>query len=93
MEARKILGLNLKRLRVEQGMTQERLALEAVIDRAYVGRIERGEENVTIDRIDALALVLKVPVSALLEAPARKTPVAGLRAGRKPNSATKPRAK
>ncbi|MBG1233489.1 helix-turn-helix domain-containing protein [Aestuariivirga litoralis] len=84
MNVRKIVGLNLKRIRVEQNITQERLALEAVIDRAYVGRIERGLENVTLDRLETLAGVLKVPVSALFEAVQRKTPVDGLRAGRKP---------
>ena len=83
MDARKIVGTNLKRLRVAQNITQERLALEALIDRAYVGRIERGEENVTLDRLDALAAVLKVPIGALFEVPLKKA-VAGLRAGRKP---------
>jgi transcriptional regulator with XRE-family HTH domain len=89
MDARKIVGLNLKRIRVEQNITQERLALEAVIDRAYVGRVERGMENVTIDRLDALATVLKVPISALFEAVHRRAPVDGLRAGRKPSRKVK----
>ena len=38
MDAREIVGWNLRRLRVEQGLSQERLALAASIDRAYVGR-------------------------------------------------------
>lgn len=85
MNARGLLGFNIRRLRVPRGLSQERLALEAKIDRAYVGRIERGLENVTVDTIEILAKALGVPVGALLE-PASDD--AGLlpviRAGRKP---------
>lgn len=69
MEARAIIGWNLRRLRVELGLSQERLALAAGIDRAYVGRVERGSENVTITTLEALATVLRVPVADLLTAP------------------------
>lgn len=65
MDARRQVGWNLRRLRVAKGMSQERLALEAGIDRAYVGRVERGSENVTLDRIEALAKTLGVEVSQL----------------------------
>lgn len=65
MDARRQVGWNLRRLRVAKGMSQERLALEAGIDRAYVGRVERGSENVTLDRIEALAKTLGVEVSEL----------------------------
>lgn len=87
MEAKTILGLNLRRLRVERGYSQERLALDAGIDRAYVGRIERGSENVTITRLEALATVLEVPIAALFEEPADhgRKPLA-LRPGRKPKA-------
>ncbi|WP_349437388.1 helix-turn-helix transcriptional regulator [Pararhizobium sp. A13] len=59
---------------------QERLALEAGIDRSYVGRVERGMENVTVATLEAFAAVLQVNVVALF-AP----PPASLRSGRKPN--------
>ena len=88
-ETREIIGWNLRRLRVERGLSQERLALAAGIDRAYVGRVERGSENVTVATIEALASVLAVPVSALFAEP---EPDAGrplpLRAGRKPKHDT-----
>lgn len=84
MDVRAIIGWNLRRLRVEQGLSQERLALAASIDRAYVGRVERGSENVTITTLEALARVLAVPVATLLVEPApdaaRPQP---LRAGRR----------
>lgn len=85
MDARAIIGWNLRRLRVAQGLSQERLALAAGIDRAYVGRVERGSENVTVDTLAAMARVLAVPVADLFVAPepgaARPAP---LKAGRKP---------
>lgn len=69
MDARSIVGWNLRRLRVARGLSQERLALAAGIDRAYVGRVERGSENVTITTLEAIAVALAVPVAALLVAP------------------------
>jgi transcriptional regulator with XRE-family HTH domain len=69
MDARAIIGWNLRRLRVEQELSQERLALAAGIDRAYVGRVERGSENVTITTLEAMAIALAVPVATLLIEP------------------------
>lgn len=84
MDARTLLGLNLRRLRVERGYSQERLAFEAGIDRAYVGRIERGSENVTIQRIEDLAKVLQVRIGDLFDEQTPRNAPAGLRPGRKP---------
>lgn len=84
MEARAIIGWNLRHLRVEQGLSQERLALASGIDRAYVGRVERGSENLTIATLEALAKVLAVPIAALLvEPPAGATRPAPLKSGRR----------
>ncbi len=69
MLARELLGWNLRRLRVERGLSQERLALAARIDRAYAGRIERGKENVTISVLEALATTLNVAVAELFTLP------------------------
>lgn len=69
MDARGIVGWNLRRLRVERGLSQERLAFAASIDRAYVGRVERGSENVTIATLEAMAVALTVPVAALFPEP------------------------
>jgi transcriptional regulator with XRE-family HTH domain len=84
MDARTIIGWNLRRLRVERGLSQERLALAASIDRAYVGRVERGSENVTITTLEAMATALSVPVATLLIEPDTDAPrPLPLRAGRK----------
>lgn len=87
MDVRKTIGWNLRRLRVEQALSQERLALEAGIDRSYIGRVERGMENVTVSTLEAVSVVLNVHVSELFEVvdPTAKPPRA-LRAGRKTKS-------
>lgn len=84
MDARTLLGRNLRKLRVERGFSQERLALEAKIDRAYVGRIERGSENVTIARLEALFAVLGVSIKEFFAEIERGNEAMGLRPGRKP---------
>jgi len=85
MDVRQIVGWNLRQLRVARELSQERLALEAEIDRSYVGRVERGSENVTIARLEAFATVLEVPVARLFVEPDQGAPLPEvLRAGRKP---------
>ena len=48
-------GRNLRAIRKSKGFSQERLAHETGIDRSYVGTIERGEVNITIEKIYLLA--------------------------------------
>jgi len=75
---------NLRRLRLARGVSQERLALEAGVDRTYVSRLERGRENPTVDVLDRLALVLGAPLAAVFAEPAdREAPPPALKAGRK----------
>lgn len=94
MNVRKILGWNLRRLRVTKGLSQERLALEAEIDRSYVGRVERGTENVTITRLESFAKVLEVTVAELLTEPADgAAPPQPLPSGRKQKSLPRPASK
>lgn len=84
MNVRQTIGWNLRRLRVAKGLSQERLALEASIDRSYVGRVERGSENVTVSTLEVLSAVLGVHVSALFaEVPDDASKPAALPAGRK----------
>lgn len=57
-------------LRVERkriGLSQERLALEAEINRTYMGGVERGEENISLLSILKISDVLKVKPSGILE--------------------------
>ncbi len=91
MDLKKVIGWNLRRLRVAHGIPQERLALDAGVDRSYVGRIERGLENVTAARLEALSKIIEVPVAELFKVPHKLTPIPPLRAGRKPGSKSGPR--
>lgn len=85
LNTRQLIGWNMRRLRVARGLSQERLALETGIDRSYVGRIERGSENVTVAALEAIATVLAVPVADLFREPLGTEPApAPLKAGRKP---------
>ena len=87
MNVRKTIGWNLRRLRVDKGLSQERLALEAGIDRSYVGRVERGMENVTVSTLEAISLTLDVHVSELFAVvDAQSASPKPLRAGRKPKA-------
>jgi transcriptional regulator with XRE-family HTH domain len=84
MDVRKTIGWNLRVLRVGKGLSQEQLALAAAIDRSYVGRVERGSENVTVSTLEALATVLGVHVSRLFDPVAEEAPKpATLPSGRK----------
>lgn len=88
MRGRITVGLNLRRLRVERHISQERLAFDAGVDRSYVGGMERGEENPSVDVLDKLAGTLAVPIAELFAPlPDDGTVNAGLRRGRKPRAA------
>lgn len=52
-------GRNLRAIRKSKGFSQERLAHDAGIDRSYVGKIERGEVNITLEKIYVLAGLLE----------------------------------
>ena len=87
MDVRQTIGWNVRRLRVAKGLSQERLALEAEVDRSYVGRVERGLENVTVSTLEALSRAMGVHVSDLFAKidPNAERPTA-LRSGRKPKA-------
>jgi len=67
MNGRALVAWNLRRLRTARGVSQERLAADAGVDRAYISEIERELGNVTIDLLDRLASVLAVGVGEFLE--------------------------
>lgn len=56
------IRLRRKRLKINQ----EKLALIADIDRSYMGRIERGEVNITLDKLYGLCAVLQCEAAELL---------------------------
>ncbi|MBC7193730.1 MULTISPECIES: helix-turn-helix transcriptional regulator [Marinobacter] len=59
-------GQNLRAIRKSKGFSQERLAHEAGVDRSYLGKVERGEVNITIEKIYLLAEQLQCAPSDLV---------------------------
>lgn len=85
MEARALVAWNLRRIRVKKDISQERLAFDAGVDRAYTGGLERQAHNPTIDVLERLAKTLDVPMSELfVQPPKGATAPKTLRKGRKP---------
>ena len=60
-------GTHLRHLRRERGLSQERLAELAGLHRTYLGGIERGERNVSLINLAAIASALDLSLSALFE--------------------------
>ncbi len=84
MRGREIIAFNIRRIRVVNDISQERLAFDAGVDRSYLGSVERGEANPTIDMLDRLAETLGVPLIQLFaEYEGGSTPKQSLKRGRK----------
>lgn len=61
------IGLNIRKLREEQGYTQNDFAEECQISRAYYGRIERGEHSITIETCEKICKTLGITLKMLFE--------------------------
>ena len=61
------LGEAIRPARTGAGLSQEALAVDADLDRSYVGGIERGEHNLTVMNVVKIADALKLTPSTLLE--------------------------
>ncbi len=61
------VGRNIREARKAKGLSQESLALEAGLDRSYVGGVERGERNIAVLNLARIAKALGIPVSSLVQ--------------------------
>ena len=57
----------LQELRIAKGFTQEHLALDADVDKSYIGKIENSQKMPTLKTIAKLALALEIPVKDLFD--------------------------
>lgn len=63
----KILGQRIRSYRTSKGLSQEKLAELSACHPAYIGQIERGEKNATIESIEKISTALNVSLSQLFE--------------------------
>lgn len=61
----KELGLALKQLREEKGISQEKFALSIGMDRTYYASVEAGRRNISLQNIKRIADGFDMPISAL----------------------------
>ena len=60
------IGKKVRGIREKKGITQENLALEAGLNRAYIGYIERGERNPSTETLAKIAKALRTSLKDLL---------------------------
>ena len=61
-----MLGKELKKAREEAGLSQEKLAFEAEIDRSYVSLLENDKKSPTLDVLFRICGAMKIPASELI---------------------------
>lgn len=59
------LGAHIRKLRKAQAWSQERLAESSGMHWTYIGQVERGERNLTLQSIQAIAKALNLKISEL----------------------------
>ena len=62
-----LFGKRIRELRKRRGWSQEEFALHVGLDRSYVGGVERGERNISLENIGLIAAGLGVPAAKLFE--------------------------
>lgn len=60
------IGKRIREARKRKGYSQEAFAAEAQLGRTYMGRVERGEQNISIQNLIQIALTLKIEVGDLI---------------------------
>lgn len=55
LSLRQVFARNIRLVRIHASMSQERMAGKAGLDRAFVGTLERGQRNISIDNIELIA--------------------------------------
>lgn len=63
----KLIGQRIRNYRTQQKLSQEKLAELSGCHPTYIGQVERGEKNATLESIEKIASALNVPLSQLFE--------------------------
>jgi transcriptional regulator with XRE-family HTH domain len=76
--ARQLFSENVRKARLALNLSQEDLAERADLHRNYIGGVERGERNISLDNMEQLAKALETTIGTLLgEVPATAKPSRG----------------
>lgn len=71
MDLRQVFATNLRRIRHDRKLSQERLANDAGVDRAYLSRVERAVTYVGLEIVEKLAKILDVDPAEFFRKPTR----------------------
>ena len=63
----KTVGKRLRSYRTGQGLSQEKLAERAGLHPTYIGQVERGEKNLTIESLEKITSALDVSMASVFE--------------------------
>lgn len=66
-EISKLIGQRIRNYRTQQKLSQEKLAELSGCHPTYIGQIERGEKNATLESIEKISSALNIPLSQLFE--------------------------
>ena len=66
-DVKSLFGLRVRHLRKLRGWSQEEFAHQVGLDRSYMGGVERGERNISLENICLIAKALGVPTANLFE--------------------------
>jgi transcriptional regulator with XRE-family HTH domain len=72
MDLRQLFATNLRRLRHDRKLSQEQLAHDAGVDRAYLSRVERGVTYVGLEIMGKLAAILGAEPGEFFQRPAKR---------------------
>lgn len=67
MDIKLFVGNRIKKIRLESGISQERLALKADVDRTYLASVENGKRNISIVNLNKIVEALNVSLEKFFE--------------------------
>ena len=67
MKLKKIFSNNIRKYRIKQNLSQEELAEKAGLHRTYIGSVERGERNITINVMEKICIALEMSIIDLFK--------------------------
>lgn len=63
----KIIGQRIRNYRTQKGLSQEKLAELAGCHPTYIGQLERGEKNATLESVEKIASAMDISLSELFD--------------------------